>query len=256
MGYYYPRAQVPYTYRVSIDGDDGFRWEFHHIDQTTIPGEIADLASRKARVESGTMLARIYDAPKFDPGIPPHVHVDVIDGDGVYQNPLRFFPRVSGNAALRIQGVYLVDVTNHVVAGRAAGIDLPTEFPVGKYELVLDVIDILDGAVLGDSVSRLSVSANGASIGSFDFRDRLPKKSYLEGVRDVYRIEPIVLPHGRTMTNQVDSSGPRKFLYRFELDTSKIPAGTDGVIKIRVTAEDFAKYSAETLVELKAIMPR
>ncbi len=255
MGYYYPRAQVPYTYRVSIDGDDGFRWEFHHIDQTTIPKEIADLAKRNARVESGTMLARIYDAPKFDPDIPPHVHVDVIDGDGVYQNPLRFFPRISGNTALRIQGVYLVDVTNHVVAGRAAGIDLPTELPAGKYDLVLDVIDILDGAVSGDSVSRLSVSANGASIGSFDFRDRLPKKSFLEGVRDVYRIEPILLPHGRTMTNQVENSRPRKFLYRFELDTSKIQVGTDRVIKIRVTAEDFAEYSTEALVELKARMP-
>src|SRR5512140_747934 len=41
-GYYYPRAQVPYTYEVFIEGDDGFRWEFHHIDQATIPPDIVD----------------------------------------------------------------------------------------------------------------------------------------------------------------------------------------------------------------------
>jgi hypothetical protein len=60
MGYYYPRAKVPYTYGVFIDGDDGFRWEFHHIDRGTIPEEIADLAKRRGRIEPGTLLARIY----------------------------------------------------------------------------------------------------------------------------------------------------------------------------------------------------
>ncbi len=250
MGYYYPRAQVPYTYEVFIDGDDGFRWEFHHIDQETIPNQIAELAKRHDRVERGVLLARIYDAPKFDPTIPPHVHVDVIDRDGIYQNPLKFFPPVSDKTAPQIQGIYLVDVNNHVVAGSAPGIGLPPLLPSGKYELVLDIIDIIDGAPMGDSVARLKVSANGTSIGNLNFLDRLPRKSYLEGVKDVYKIEPIVLADGKTLTNQVDLSGPRKFLYRFDLDTSKVPVGADGVIRIQIMAQDFARNSTQSTLEL------
>ncbi len=256
MGYYYPRAQVPYTYEVFVEGDDGFRWEFHHIDQQTIPKGIAELAKQHGRVERGTLLARIYDAPKFDPNIPPHVHVDVIDRGGIYQNPLKFFPPVSDKTPPKIQGIYVVDVGNHVVAGRAAGIDLPALLPAGKYELVLDIIDIIDGAPMGDSVSRLSVSANGTSIGNLDFLDHLPKKSYLEGVKDVYKVEPIVLPDGKTLTNQVDLSAPRKFLYRFDLDTSKVPVGADGVIQIQITAQDFTHNSTPGTLELRLETPR
>lgn len=256
MGYYYPRAQVPYTYEVFIDGDDGFRWEFHHIDQETIPKKVADLAKRHGRVERGVLLARIYDAPKFDPNIPAHVHVDVIDRDGFYHNPLKFFPRVSDKTAPKIQGIYIVDVNNHVIAGRAQGIGLPTLLPPGKYELVLDIIDIIDGAPMGDSVSRLSVSANKTSLGNLDFLDHLPKKSYLEGVRDAYKIEPIVLPDGQTLTNQVDLSGARRFLYRFDLDTSKLTVGTDRIIQIQIMAQDFAQNSARSTLELRLEVPR
>ncbi len=256
MGYYYPRAQVPYTYEVFIDGDDGFRWEFHHIDQATIPKEIADLANRHGRVDRGTLLARIYDAPKFDPQIPAHVHIDVIDRDGIYQNPLKFFPPVSDKTPPKILGIYLVDGTNHVVAGSVPGIGLPSLLSSGKYEVVLDIIDFIDGAPMGDSVARLSVSVNGTSIGNLDFIDRLPKKSYLEGVKEVYKIDPIVLPDGKTLTNQVDLSAPRKFLYRFDLDTSKTPVGADGVVQIKIMAQDFAQNSTRSTVELKSKAPR
>ncbi len=256
MGYYYPRAQVPYTYEVFIDGDDGFRWEFHHIDQETIPKEIADLANQHGRIERGTLLARIYDAPKFDPNTPAHLHIDVIDRDGIYHNPLNFFPPVSDKTPPEIQGIYVVDANNHVVAGRTRGIDLPAVLPSGKYELVLDIIDIIDGAPMGDSVARLSVSGNGTSIGNVDFLDRLPQKSYLEGVTEVYKLQPIVFPDGKTLTNQVDVSAARKFLYRFDLDTSKIPVGADGAIHLQITAQDFAQNSTQSMLEVRVKSPR
>ncbi len=256
VGYYYPRAQVPYTYEVFIQGDDGFRWEFHHIDQQTIPQQVAELAKQHGRVERGALLARIYDAPKFDPDIPAHVHVDVIDRDGVYHNPLKFFPPISDKTAPKIEGIYLVDSSNKVVAGNAQDIGLPTLLPSGKYELILDIIDIIDGAPMGDSVARLSVSGNGISIGNLDFLDRLPNKNYLEGVRDVYKIESIVLPDGKILKNQVDLSMPRKFLYRFDVDTSKLKVGADGVIKVDIVAEDFSHNSTQSTVKLRLKMPQ
>ncbi len=111
----------------------------------------------------------------------------MIDRDGIYHNPLKLFPPVSYKTAPKIQGIYVVDSNNHVIAGKASVIGLSTSLPASKYELVLDVFDIIDGAPMGDSVSRLSVSANGTSIGDLDFLEHLPKKSYLEGVRDAYK---------------------------------------------------------------------
>lgn len=256
MGYYYPRAKVPYTYEVFIVGDDGYRWEFHHIDQKTIPEEIVALAKRHGHVKRGTLLAQIYDAPKFDPSIPPHVHVNVIDRNGMYQNPLKFFPPLADKTAPRVQGIYLVDKKNHVVAEKTPGIKIPTFLPPGKYELVMDILDIIDGAPMGDSIARLSVSANGTSIGNLDFFDHLPKKSFLKGVRDVYKIEPIVLPDGETITNQVDLSEPRRFLYRFDLNTAKIPMKTDGIIKMHILAQDFAENSTQYTLALRVKIPR
>lgn len=98
VGYYYPRVKVPCTYGVSIVGDDGYRWEFHHIDPGTVPKGIVDLAKRHGHVASGAMLGRIYDASEMHAGIFPHVHVNVIDRNGFYQNPLISFPPLTAKA--------------------------------------------------------------------------------------------------------------------------------------------------------------
>lgn len=256
IGYYYPRIKVPFTYGVFIKGDDGFRWEFHHIDPGTIPEDVAALAKHQGRVAPGTFLGRIYDAPKLYPSILPHVHINVIDRNGYYQNPLKFFPPVSSSAVPKIRGIYLVGTNNRVVAGQSAGLLLPAVILPGKYELVLDVIDFMECAPLGDSVALMRVLANGASIGSFDFRDHLPQKSFIKGVRNVYRIEPITLPDGKTLKNQVNEGKPRRFLYRFAFDTSKMPIRPDGTVKIAVRTQDFANKSSEATFKLKIKLHR
>lgn len=88
---------MAYTYMVFIDADDGFRWEFHHIDEETIPQHVRDLAAAGGRVERGEFLAGIYDASTVN--IEPHVHVDVIGKDGVHVNPLEQFPPLEDREA-------------------------------------------------------------------------------------------------------------------------------------------------------------
>lgn len=198
MGYYYPPRQTPYTYMVFIEAVDGFRWEFHHVDQNSISPELRALAARGGSVKAGTYLAEVYDAPLTDPRIAPHVHVDVIDHAGVHHNPLKFFPRLADDQAPVINNLYILD-----------------------KEVVADVIDFLPGSPMGDSVKRLELRAGETIIKTIDF-DRLPHKDYLQGVSDVYKIEPIRLPDGSTLTNQVDHDRPRKFLYRFPFDASTV----------------------------------
>ena len=252
MGYYYPPAQTPYTYEITIDGDDGYHWEFHHIDQDSIPKEIADLANRHGRVSAGTLLAKIYDATLFDPRLIPHLHMDLIAPDGVYQNSAKLFPKILDHSKPAVRGVYLVDSNNRVVSKERSTGEQVRPFPIGKYELVLDIIDIIDGAPMGDSLQGLTVFVNREKIGSFDFSARLPKKNYLEGVRDIFKIEPITLINNQTLTHQVDLSAPRKFLYRFDVEISKIEPGASGELVIEILAEDFSgnqTRKTETLVQ-------
>lgn len=128
MGYYYPRYKIPYTYMVSITAADGYRWEFHHIDQSSIPQAIRQLAATGGTVRRGALLAQIYDPAAM--GIPSHVHVDVIDPKGVYHNGLAFFPPLQDNKPPVIRGVYLVAADNRAVAeARSSGGSLAAPRP-------------------------------------------------------------------------------------------------------------------------------
>ncbi|MGY6277433.1 M23 family metallopeptidase [Methylomonas sp. MgM2] len=252
IGYYYPRAKTPYTYAVFIDADDGNRWEFHHIDQQTIPDQIRSLADQRGRIEAGTPIAKIYDAPRFDPTIPPHVHIDVIDQVGIHQNPLRFFPPLADKTPPEFRGVYFADSDNHVVAqwhNAAKNVSVKA----GVYDMVVDLLDVIDGEPAGDSIARLSVTCNDQTITDYDFRNSLPSKDFLEGVSAVYKVEPIVLPDGTQLTNQIDPSKPRVFLYRVRFDTNRLHPDKQASVTLYISAEDFAgnRAQAEFRLNLK-----
>lgn len=241
MGYYYPRVKVPYTFGVFIEGDDGYRWEFHHVDPQSVPKEIVALAKIHGHVAPGTLLARIYDAPKLYPEILAHLHVNVIDRKGFYQNPLNFFPPLTSHHKPRIRGVYVVGQNNNVVAGWNPGMKSPVFLKPGRYKLVLDISDVLGDATEGDSLRRLSVSINGRRIGDDDFSEHLPEKSFLEGVKKVYETNPIVFPDGKTITNQTIPTRPRRFLYQFDWDVIKNQGVQNKEIHLQIYAQDFAK---------------
>lgn len=248
-GYYYPPRKTPYTYMVSIDGDDGYRWEFHHIAQNTIPQALIELAAAGGRVEQGTFLAEIYDASIVD--IPPHVHVDVIDGGGVHLNPLQFFALLADDVPPRINGIYLVDGANKAVAGVGVPV-IGAPAVSGSYELVVDVTDVIPPSSVGDSIYALDVTVDGASIGAVRF-DHLPRANYLEGVLDIYRLEPFTLPDGSTVSNQIEIDKPRNFLFRFPFTSSAKRGGSKLIFEAMAT--DFAGNSSRMIMPLELVGP-
>lgn len=256
VGYYYPRVKVPYTYGVSIEGDNGYRWEFHHIDPRTVPQEIINLAKRHGHVASGAMLGRIYDASEMNAGIFPHVHVNVIDQKGFYQNPLNLFPPFKSKNKPIIRAIYFVNSNYHIVAKWEPGIVNPMILTPGKYVMVLDISDVLGHVVAGDSLRYLSVLANGKVLGIDDFSKHLPKKSFLEGVSNVYMIKPIVFSDGKTVANQTDPTRLRRFLYRFNLDLTRNLPEREKELKLKIFAQDFAKNSIQKILDLKIKPPQ
>lgn len=251
VGYYYPRVKVPYTYGVSLVGDDGYRWEFHHIDPGTVPHGILALAKSHGHVAPGTMLGRIYDASKMHVGIFPHVHVNVIDLNGFYQNPLNFFPPFVSKNRPRLRALYVVNGNRRIVASWTPGKVMPLTLSPGHYVLVLDISDVLGEAKAGDSLRYLSLLANGKALGVDDFSRHLPQKSFLKGAGKVYMIEPLVFADGKTLTNQTDPTRTRRFLYRFDMDLTRIPPGPGKNLTLKIFAQDFAKHSLRKSLELR-----
>ena len=250
VGYYYPRYRTPYTYMVSITAKDGYRWELHHVDPDSIPQSVRDLAASGGTAPQGMQLAAIYDASAL--GIPPHLHVDVIDPQGVYHNGLAFFPALADDRPPTIRGVYFVDAASRAAAaGRLQGQGV--DVPAGKYDLVIDAADEIPPGTWGDSLYALEVVAAERPVGSMRF-DRLPDKDYLKGVDAVYRLAPFTGPSGETIANQIELDRPRHFLFHFPFDTAALPPGATRV-PLEVRAVDFAGNETRLTLELR-LQPR
>jgi len=219
VGYYYPRYKSSYTFRVAIDADDSYRWEFHHIDPASVPKGIMALAVSHGRVEAGTLLGSIFDTSMIPQlGIPPHVHVELLDPLGVRHDPLQRFPSLPHAPTPEIRAVYLVGSDNRAVAG-FSGSMRQESLPAGHYDLVVDGLETRSPGTNGDAPYGIEVRAAARVIGSVRF-DKLPDADYLKGVSDVYRLAPFTGLDGKPVANQVDTNLPRRFLFHFPLDTA------------------------------------
>ena len=237
---YYYRIQSPYTYEVSIQTEDGYLWQFHHLDPASIPPEIEALAQNGGTVEAGVLLGEIYDASSL--GIFPHVHINLIDSTGYYQNPWQFLPPPDDTQTPKIRGIYVINENNQVVGEIEKS---------GKYALIVDVIDTIPPSEIGQSVYALEVficpyeddnCAEPTLLSSAKF-DQLPgQNDFISGAEEVYQIEPIVLPDGSQITNQIKPEQPRRFLFRFPLPEEIIIEKNQ--LNLQVMASDFVGNNA------------
>ncbi len=248
VGYYYPRYKIPYAYMVSIDADGGWRWELHHVDPASVPPSILELAAKHGRVEAGALVAEIYDtsaAPQL--GVPSHLHVELIDRQGVRHDALMRFPPLPSPRAPEIRGVYVVAKEARAVAG-VSGQARRESLAPGTYELVVDVLETVSPGTSGDAPFALEVSAAGEVLGALRF-ERLPYADYLDGVDAVYRLEPFTGLDGKPVANQIESEAPRRFLFRFPLDTAKFRGARE--IPVEVRARDRAGDESHAELRLR-----
>ena len=232
---YYYRIQSPYTYEVSIQTEDGYLWQFHHLDPASIPPEIERLAQNGGTVEPGVLLGEVYDASSL--GIFPHVHINLIDSENYYNNPWQFLPSPDDTQAPTIRGVYVINENNQVVSE----IDKS-----GKYTLVVDAIDMIPPSEIGQSVYALEVficpseednCAKSTLLSSVKF-DKLPgQNDFISGAEEVYQIEPIQITKGSQIANQIKPEQPRRFLFNFPLPEEIIIGGNQ--LNLQVILSDF-----------------
>ena len=220
---YYYRVQTDYTYEIAIITPEGLRWEFHHIDPGTIPEEIERLADEGGSVTAGTVIGRIYDASEID--IEPHVHINVIDTDGIYLNPQAYLPDIGDKVAPVIESIWWATQND------TGFIEIESPRP-GLNTLILSAYDTAPGNYQRQSIYSMKVLKGTDRIFEFKF-DRLPGASFFEGLDDIYFLDELITLNGTVMRSETQQV--RRFLYSMEINFEE-----NEIENLRIVATDFS----------------
>lgn len=209
----------PY-FELAIVTDDGYRFEYHHVDPQLLPAStIAALDRGNARIEAGTVIGKVngWAFPGYD-----HIHYNVLRPDGVPVNPEFYSTAIADQSAPTIQGVYGVTLQGKTVV--IAGGATVTE---SLREIIVATTESHDGDAYVQTPPFAALEfASGTT--SWDFRRLLATS---EGQRpDIRRVfaPSLRLPNGRSLSTW-GRYGAGIFLLRLAL-----PAGASGPFTVTV----------------------
>ncbi|MCK5072759.1 MAG: peptidoglycan DD-metalloendopeptidase family protein [Bacteriovoracaceae bacterium] len=121
-------------WEVAILDDNGFIWQYHHVDRKSITDEIHESYKWGMRILRGTKIGEIVRWPypsgseKFH-----HLHINVLDKDKNYINPFIFLKPFVDNKAPEILKIGLLK-NGHVI---------PTNVVSEKYGIYTEVRDLI-----------------------------------------------------------------------------------------------------------------
>jgi len=99
-----------YYWEVAILDEDGYIWQYHHINHETIPEDVTAAFSTGTTIEAGTKIGEIVDWPASTYGeIYHHIHLNVLGEGGVYLNPFEFLEFLPDENGPEIQKIGLLN---------------------------------------------------------------------------------------------------------------------------------------------------
>ena len=124
-----------YYWEVAILDEQGYLWQYHHVDPDSIPEKIKTAFKNKESVPAGELLGEIVDWPASTYGeVYTHIHLNVLGKDGVYLNPLHFLESLQDKKKPSIQKIGILDKRGRPQSGNVAK---------GDYGLFVQARDLL-----------------------------------------------------------------------------------------------------------------
>lgn len=227
----WPRQGDEMYFEVAVIGDDGLRYEFHHIDRATLPAHIKQLLDRgNGRVEAGEVVGHVHSWPMqgADGTYYHHTHYNIVTKDGVRINPESVSLPVEDRRAPDVHGVYALLKSNRVIevknGSRLAGAEV--------QEFVVASTDKNDPNVYFHPPTVVELKAANGVISGWDFRKALlTLDQKFPDIHQVYK-EALTTPSGERLRTQGDYNN------NFFLTRLVVPAGSKAPFEIKV--EDFA----------------
>ena len=121
-------------WEIAIRDDDGFLWQYHHVDHNTIPQAVKDAFKSHGRIETGDLIGKIVRWPVSSFGeYYNHIHLNILDGEGRYLNPFAFLDRLADDKSPEIVAIKILK------NGRSQS----TSTVSGNYQFSLEVRDLV-----------------------------------------------------------------------------------------------------------------
>ena len=122
-------------WEVAILDDDGYIWQYHHIDPKSIPSEFHQNANNPSfRINKGQNIGAVVpwsntvEGERFH-----HIHLNIIGAGGVILNPFAFLEKLEDNQAPKVKNIGLL------VNGRPS----KTISQGAKFSLFAEVSDLI-----------------------------------------------------------------------------------------------------------------
>ncbi len=104
----YVAGLAPY-WEVAVLDEQGFLWQYHHVDKDSIPDEIWQAFRNKTSISQGTKIGEIYYWPVVTYGERyHHVHLNILDADSNYLNPFAFLEELPDQKSPQIEEIGLL----------------------------------------------------------------------------------------------------------------------------------------------------
>ncbi|MGZ3689308.1 MAG: hypothetical protein ACXVBW_13470, partial [Bdellovibrionota bacterium] len=162
----YPQGGDTTYFEIAVITDDGYRFEFHHMDETRIAAPILKIlkSGQSGRVSAGALLGNTIPWPGGDYH---HTHYNILTPAGTHLNPEFYSPLIDDHEKPAVSAV-LASFAGGKTAEFGTGMfgDAPEFFAVA-------VIDHQDSNVYDHPPALASIEfANGKKF-AWDFRERL-----------------------------------------------------------------------------------
>ncbi len=152
-------------FEVAVITDDGFRFEFHHMNEQKLgPEVIHALKAGSGRVEVGTFLG---DTVEWPDGIYHHTHYNILSPVGTHLNPEYYSPLIQDHRAPEIATVLAAFPGNRT---RAFGSGV---FETAPQFFAIALIDHNDTNIYDHPTVYASVEFENGLNFVWDFRERL-----------------------------------------------------------------------------------
>jgi hypothetical protein len=124
----------PLYWEVAVLDDDGFIWQYHHIESSSIPAAVKKAFQTGGRVEKGDYIGNVVNWPVTTYGERyHHIHLNILDKDKNYVNPFYFLDELTDTQAPQILEIGFVR-KDKIVPGNHIS---------GDYNLYLKVQDLI-----------------------------------------------------------------------------------------------------------------
>lgn len=124
----------PAYWEVAILDDEGFLWQYHHIERSSIPKEVMDAFKNKTSIPAGTLIGKVYYWMVVTFGERyHHIHLNVLGKNKEYLNPFEFLEPLEDTAGPEIKEIALLQNGKKLTGGDVSG----------KYSIVAEIHDLI-----------------------------------------------------------------------------------------------------------------